>query len=66
VFYLDHHRASRRDYNHIDFVRLSATPDAMREIRQDKGPAFNWQRPKVLIYCSKRRLFTGVCEYPAG
>ena len=66
VFYLDHHRASRRDHNHVDFVRLSATSDAMREIRQNKGPAFDWQRPKVLTYCSKGRLFTGVCECPTG
>jgi hypothetical protein len=65
VFYLDHHRASRRDHNHVDFVRLSAASDAMREIRQNKGPAFDRLRSKVLVYCAKGRLFTGVCERPA-
>jgi hypothetical protein len=41
VLHLDHHRASRRDYNHVDFVRLSAASDGMREIRQDDSATFD-------------------------
>ena len=33
MLYLDHHRAARCDHYHVDFVRLSAMPDAVREIR---------------------------------
>ena len=64
MLHLDHHRASRRDHNHVDFVRLAATPDTKLEIRQDKGPAFDRQRPQVLVYCAKGRLFAGICECP--
>jgi hypothetical protein len=45
MLHLDHDRASRRDHDHIDFVRLAASSDPMRKIGQYKSSAVDWLRP---------------------